>query len=76
MDDENALRKYIQRGCTDRPTRDILLSALDAGAEMRRTTKGVLVYGPEGTVTAHMSNSNYRAAKNLTARLRRAGVGV
>lgn len=71
-----AIRKYVQRGCTNRGMRDVLLAALDLGARMKRTRSGVTIYGPNGTAGTHMTVSDRRAAVNLAADLRRIGIPV
>lgn len=55
-------------------TRTVLLEALATGAHARLTSKGIMLYGPNGTVSTHFTGSDHRGAKNLTADLRRAGI--
>lgn len=70
------IKRYVQRGCTDRETRDLLLKALDQGARMKPTRGGVRIMGPTGTAGAHFTGSDVRGHKNLRAMLRRAGISV
>lgn len=73
---KRGMHTYIQRSATSKEQRDLLLAALDAGATMKETKKGVMVFGPSGSVTAHFTTSDWRALKNLRTALRRAGLDV
>ena len=65
----------IRRRCSDRETRRVLVEVLQSGVGYKLTKNGVMIYGKEGQATvAHYTNSDHRAAKNLTAMLRRIGV--
>jgi hypothetical protein len=69
------VREYVRRGCSDRATRDLLLTALsDPNVNAKATRKGLFLGGPNGSVTAHFTASDKRSALNLRAQLRRAGV--
>lgn len=54
----------------------LLLTAIRAGHRYRMTRSGVMVYGPHGNAATHFSVSDHRAAENLRADMRRAGITV
>jgi hypothetical protein len=64
----------IKRRCTNREVRDVLMAVMKSGVRYRITKKGVLFYGPHGTASTHLTPSDYRAAANLIASLRQAGI--
>lgn len=70
------MRNYVIRRCNDLQTRQVLLDAIKAGATMKPTKKGVMVYGPSGIVASHFTGGEYRGPKNLRSALRRAGLDV
>ena len=68
--------RRIQRGCTDKATRQILLTVLKEGHRYRMTNSGVMVFGPEGSASAHLTGSDHRSAQNFRADLRKAGIAI
>lgn len=54
----------------------IILASLEAQAcRTKRTTKGYMIYFPNGDMaTMHLTDSDYRAEKNMRARVLRAGL--
>lgn len=70
------MRALIHRSTNSTEQRDLLLAALDAGATMKRTKKGLMIFGPTGSATAHFTSSDWRALRNLRTSLRRAGLDV
>lgn len=68
--------RRIQRGCTNRAVRQILLTVLKEGHAYRMTKSGIAVYGPHGVTAAHLTTSDHRGAQNLRTQLRKIGIPV
>lgn len=68
--------RIVQRGCTNRDVRKVILSALKSGVRYRMTRSGVMIYGPTGFASAHFTVSDRRGYKNLIAGLRQAGIQI
>lgn len=68
--------RRIQRGCTDKAMRKILLTILRGGHRYRMTNSGVMVFGAEGSACAHLTGSDHRAVANFKADLRKAGITI
>lgn len=66
----------IRRRCSDREVRDLLIGAVKAGVRYRCTKSGIMFYTNSGIFTAHYTPSDHRAAKNLRARLKSAGIEI
>lgn len=68
--DLNRIRKAKNRECSA-----LILAAISAGHRYRLTrSNGVLLYGPQGTATAHLDGSDHRNARNFRSALRGAGI--
>lgn len=68
--------RRIQRGCTNKAVRQILVTVLKEGHDYRMTKSGITVYGPNGSASAHMTTSDHRGAQNLRATLRKIGIPI
>lgn len=68
--------RRIQRGCSNRAVRQILLTVLKEGHEYRMTKSGIAVYGPHGVAAAHLTTSDHRGAQNLRSTLRKIGIPI
>ena len=68
--------RRIQRGCTDKTVRQLLLTLLREGNRYRMTSSGVMLFGPEGSASAHLTGSDRRGLNNFRADLRKAGITI
>lgn len=68
--------KRIQRGCTNKEIRKLLLSVMRGGHRYRMTKCGVTVFGPEGSAGAHLTTSDHRGAENFKADLKKIGIDI
>lgn len=68
--------RRIQRGCTNKAVRQILLAVLRDGHRYRMTKSGVTVFGPRGSAGTHLTGSDHRGADNFRADLRKAGITI
>lgn len=68
--------RRVQRGCTDKTVRELLLAILRGGHRYRMTKSGVMVFGAEGTASAHFTGSDRRAISNFRADLKRIGINI
>jgi hypothetical protein len=64
------------RRSKDREVVALLLAAIHAGHRYKMTKSGIIIYGPAGICGTHFSVSDHRAARNLRADLRRAGITI
>lgn len=71
-----SLAAYIRKGCTQKDVRVMLLAALRSPdlVSARRISKGILLEGPRGWASAHMTMSGSRSVQNTLQALRRAGI--
>ena len=70
-DDLKKLRK-----CQDRTTRTLIIAAVHAGFRYRMTKGGVMIYGNEGVVSVHFTESDHRAVRNTQARFKQLGFEI
>lgn len=68
--------KRVQRGCTDKEVRRLLLTVMRAGHPYRMTKAGVMVFGPEGSAGAHLTTSDHRGAENFRSDLKKIGITI
>jgi hypothetical protein len=54
----------------------LLLAAISDGHRYKMTSKGVMVYGPHGITSTHLTGSDHRGAENFRADLRRIGITI
>lgn len=77
-EDEQTLRSVIKKRAKYSELEELLLLALDGGAEGQLTASGIILRGPSGeTVGTHWSNgTDAMGLVNMTTRMRRAGINI
>ncbi|UOK18381.1 hypothetical protein SEA_BRUHMOMENT_65 [Arthrobacter phage BruhMoment] len=61
------------RGCSNKEMRKLILALMDS-TRYRMTVHGIMFYGPHGTATVHLTESDHRALNNFRSLLR--GIGI
>lgn len=54
----------------------LIREAEAAGARVVKKSKGLMIYGPEGSAMIHTSTSDKRALANARADIKRAGISL
>jgi len=68
------MQQVVRKSCRDRAVRKLVLEALETGARARKSKGGLMLYGPNGAVAVHYTNSDGRAVKNLRSAMVKAGI--
>lgn len=68
--------RRVQRGCTDKEVRKLLLTVMRSGHRYRMTKSGVTVFGQGGSAGAHLTTSDHRGAENFRSALKKIGITI
>lgn len=66
--------RRIQRGCTDKEMRKLILDVIYSGVRYKMTKSGVMFYTAEGSASAHLTGSDHRGLENFRKTLKTIGI--